>query len=394
MMGSAPLDWLVIGGGVHGTHLSHALVHRGGVARARLRVLDPHEAPLAVFWRMTEATGMQYLRSPGVHHVDLHPHALRRFAKKGPGKKHARFVYPYDRPGLAFFRAHAEHVVREHRLDALRERCRAVSIERTADGYRVETDRGALESRRVVLALGLGEQLCLPPWARSSVEHGRVEHIFAPTFQRDRLAGARSVAIVGGGISSAQLACSLAASGTAVTILARHAPRVHRFDSDPEWLGPKAMSAFTRCRDAGQRRRWIVDARHRGSMPPEIAANLRREARNGRVRWVEAGVMDAEACADGVTLRLDRAPGFVDVQRVVLATGFEAHRPGGALLDDAAIDRLGLPCAACGYPIVSPRLEWATGLFVAGPLAELELGPSARNIVGARAAGERLTAAA
>jgi hypothetical protein len=54
----------------------------------------------------------------------------------------------------------------------------------------------------------------------------------------------------------------------------------------------------------------------------------------------------------------------------------------------------GLPCAGCGYPLVSPRLEWASGLFVTGPLAELELGPTARNIAGARAAGERLLAAA
>lgn len=389
----SPLDWLIVGGGVHGTHLSHVLVHRGGVAPERVRVLDPHESPLAMFWQMTEATGMRYLRSPGVHHVDLHPHALRRFAKKGAGKRHARFVYPYDRPGLEFFRIHTEHVVREHRLEALRERCRAQSIERTKEGYRVETDRGALVARRVVLALGLGEQLCLPAWARSAAE-GRVEHIFSPSFRRDRLAGEASVAIVGGGISAAQLACSLAASGTAVTLVARHPPRVHRFDSDPEWLGPRAMSGFLRCRDVGQRRRLIADARHRGSMPPEISADLRRETRNGRVRWVEAEVTGADSRVDGVTLRLNRTPGFIDAHRVVLATGFETHRPGGTLLDDETTDRLGLPCAECGYPIVSPRLEWAKGLFVSGPLAELELGPTARNIAGARAAGERLLAVA
>jgi hypothetical protein len=37
-----------------------------------------------------------------------------------------------------------------------------------------------------------------------------------------------------------------------------------------------------------------------------------------------------------------------------------------------------------------PSLEWADGLLVSGALAELELGPIARNIAGARAAGERL----
>ena len=64
---TTPLDWLIVGGGVHGTHLSHVLVNRAGVAPDRVRVLDPQEHPLETFWRVTGATGMRYLRSPGVH---------------------------------------------------------------------------------------------------------------------------------------------------------------------------------------------------------------------------------------------------------------------------------------------------------------------------------------
>ena len=111
-------------------------------------------------------------------------------------------------------------------------------------------------------------------------------------------------------------------------------------------------------------------------------------------KWLEAEPVFADATPAGVRLRLDCAPHALEVDRVVLATGFEVHRPGGGLLGEETIDRLGLPCAECGYPLVSPRLEWASGLFVSGPLAELELGPTARNIAGARAAGERLLAAA
>jgi hypothetical protein len=153
------------------------------------------------------------------------------------------------------------------------------------------------------------------------------------------------------------------------------------------------MSGFSRTRDPRERRRLIATARHRGSMPPEIASDLRRELRCARAKWLEAEPVSADATPAGVRLRLDRAPHVLEVDRVVLATGFEVHRPGGALLAEDAIDRLGLPCADCGYPLVSPRLEWASGLFVTGPLAELELGPTARNIAGARAAGERLLAA-
>jgi hypothetical protein len=49
-----------------------------------------------------------------------------------------------------------------------------------------------------------------------------------------------------------------------------------------------------------------------------------------------------------------------------------------------------LPCADCGYPIVSRALQWGHDLYVIGALAELEMGPIARNISGARQAAGRI----
>ena len=46
--------------------------------------------------------------------------------------------------------------------------------------------------------------------------------------------------------------------------------------------------------------------------------------------------------------------------------------------------------AAGGYPVLNPYLAWAPGLFALGALGELELGPVARNISGARRGGERI----
>jgi hypothetical protein len=54
------LDWLIVGGGVHGTHLAHVLVNALGVARDRLRVLDPHPQPLAQWDRLTANVGMAW----------------------------------------------------------------------------------------------------------------------------------------------------------------------------------------------------------------------------------------------------------------------------------------------------------------------------------------------
>jgi len=55
-----------------------------------------------------------------------------------------------------------------------------------------------------------------------------------------------------------------------------------------------------------------------------------------------------------------------------------------------AISELGLRCGACGYPIVDSLLRWHPQIHVSGPLAELEIGPVSRNIVGARLAALRL----
>ncbi|AKT38985.1 hypothetical protein [Chondromyces crocatus] len=49
---SPALEWLVIGGGVHGTHLSRVLSSVTGMGTVRVRVLDPQEHALATFWRV------------------------------------------------------------------------------------------------------------------------------------------------------------------------------------------------------------------------------------------------------------------------------------------------------------------------------------------------------
>jgi hypothetical protein len=83
--------------------------------------------------------------------------------------------------------------------------------------------------------------------------------------------------------------------------------------------------------------------------------------------------------------------GLLNSDLVVLATGFDRSRPGGEWLD-RAISQFALRCHECGYPIVDVNLRWRSGLYVTGPLAELELGLVARNIIGARHAARWMAA--
>ena len=135
----------------------------------------------------------------------------------------------------------------------------------------------------------------------------------------------------------------------------------------------------------------IEAGRHPGSVTADVEASLRLSVGLGRVTHTVATVEAASVAADGAAhLHIaGREPLITD--RLLLATGFDSRRPGGAWLD-AAIDEMSLPTAACGYPIVDEQLGWGGGVYVAGALGDLGLGPAALNIAGARFAGRRLAA--
>lgn len=382
------LDWLIIGGGVHGVHLAARLIGHAEVAPERLAIVDPNPTLLARWRTCTATTGMTHLRSPSVHHIDLQPMDLQQFAGSRRNRKPGIFAPPYNRPALDLFNAHCDRVIERFGLSACHVQGRAQRAIVDCDDVAVQLDGGqTLRAQRVVLAIGASDQPAWPDWAPRDNE--RVRHVFEPGFDGWPTAAER-IAVIGGGISAGQIALRLVDEGHTVHLIARHALREHQFDSDPGWLGPKFMAAFSAETDRDRRRAHISGARHRGSVPPAVRRALRLAINRGQLAWYESGV---EGLApDDMTLTLcDGAALAVD--RVLLATGFASQRPGGSLVDEL-VESADLPCARCGYPLVDAALRWHPRVFVSGPLAELELGPAARNIAGARRAGDRLVVAA
>lgn len=388
------LDWLILGGGIHGTYLSHVLTHQGGVARDRVRVLDPHAVPLARWDTCTENVGMAYLRSSFVHHLGTEPYDLKKFVHDRGIKSKKAFLGRYLRPSQRVFRDHARHVIEQYALEALRIRGEAMALVARPQGIRVETGDGALDAKRVLLAIGMGEQPEYPTFARElQARQAPIHHVFDRDYSPQRMDAFRKIVVVGGGISAVQTALSLARQNRSeVTLLSRHALRIRSFDTDPGWMGPKNLSAFARISDPDERRRVIRSARYRGSVPDDVAAALRVAVAQGKVVHRLASIVSTKYEEGTIQLQLDDSNPSLAADAVVLATGFEARRPGGSWLT-RAIQDLGLRCASCGYPIVNPDLRWHPNILVSGPLAELELGPPARNILGARMAAERLLAA-
>lgn len=375
------LDWLIVGGGMHGMAIASRLLLERRARHERVAVLDPHDTPLARWRQRTAATGMRTLRSPASHHLDPEPGALVEFARRSGVAMRAT-----TRPPLALFDSHCRAVLERSGADRLLLKGAARGLDRLASAWRVETGAGPLDAKRVVLALGGGDHPDWPTWARVLADRGAdVNHVFEPDFAETSCPG--STVVLGGGLTAAQVALQHAARDSGeTTLLTRHPLRIHELDADWTWFEPEAMVRYQATRDAGVRRVLLDRARHRGSVPAAVALAIAEAVRRGRLRLRIATVSRAHHDAPGVRLVLADGTSL-RADRLTLATGLDRVRPGSPWLDEAA-RRLGLPLAPCGFPILAPTLRWAAGLFVTGALADLELGPTARAIAGGQRAAE------
>ncbi|RSD25905.1 FAD/NAD(P)-binding protein [Mesobacillus subterraneus] len=381
-------DWVVIGGGIHGCTVSAFLLKNKKVLPEGLRIIDPHDSPLFTWMKNTERIGMQFLRSPFVHHLDVDPFSLIKFAGK-QHKKRTDFYGVYKRPSLPIFNEHSLELFRDLRLMECWHQGSVNWINRDAGSWSVSTVSGeVVRSKNIVLALSVNEQLNIPDWADSIGDDGKQTfHIFDRNVDLSRLQA--PVAVIGGGITAAHLVIKLSALYPGqVHLFKRHPFRVYDFDSDPGWLGPKKQTTYAMIKDYTERREMIKQARNRGSLPKELFYRLKVLEKNQLIKVTDGEIINARR-SEGPKIVLSTDQQEVKVRSVVFATGFKPSRPGGEWLE-TAIQRHALPCAECGYPIVSESLEWCKNLYVMGPLAELEIGPIARNISGARQAAERI----
>lgn len=382
-------DWLVIGGGIHGCTISTYLIKHKKVQSEKLCIIDPHSQPMERWKRNTERISMPYLRSPSVHHIDVRPFSLQKFGKISG--EHNQFYGIYKRPSLQLFNEHSDYVISETNLKESWHIGLVESVQKIKKFWEVTTENGEkIRSKNVVIAISVNGQLLIPNWAKELSSHDpkRVHHIFD-----DKLGSIEDIqtpiAIIGGGITAAQLSIKMSRENPGnVTLIKRHPFRVHDFDSDPGWLGIKRQGPYRKIKDYNIRREQIKEARLKGSVPKDVLHKVKRLEAEQKLRVVEGEVNSCTVDQEYFTLNVNSMS--FQVRHVLLATGFLPTRPGRWL--EKLIKEESLRCARCGYPIVNEDLQWCPHLYVMGPLAELELGPIARNISGARQAAERILA--
>lgn len=380
--------WIIIGGGIQGCTMASYLRHRLNIQASDIAIIDPKDQPLENWRTFTSNLGMSYLRSPSIHHIHPSPFALEKFARQHKDKEVVHFYAPYDRPDLRLFNRHCDEVLSEVDIDKSWVKGIVNKIEKSSktNGWEVTLQSGEqLLGKNVVIAIGLSHQLNWPNWAKEGKKNrANIIHIFD---EKQQLKESKSLVIIGGGISAAHAALkwSKLLPGN-VTMLIRRPLTVQQFDSDPGWLGPKYMNDFTHILCFEERRKIIKNARFSGSLPSELKNEIERQKKRGNLNVIIDEVIEFQKDTHSLLLKTGTT---LTTEGIILATGFEQKPPGMDWLQ-TVIQTYCLPCASCGYPIPKPNLEWKDGLYLVGALAELQLGPVARNISGARRGAERI----
>jgi len=386
-------EWIIVGGGVQGITLASFLLQKEKTTTEKLAIVDPHQKPLERWKHCTHNISMPYLRSPFVHHLDINPFSLQTFAKHHLYDKKTAFYGRFKRPSLDCFNEHCDKIVHDLSLMKSWIQGRVIKVSRFGKHWRVELqNQKVLIGKNLVLAIGVGEHPHWADWATQLKQQSpnSIHHIFdhkLPEFENLN----QTTTIIGGGITAAHLAVKLSDKAPGkITLLKRHSFRVHSFDSEPGWLGPKNQQKFKKITNYTKRRDEIKEARHKGSIPRDVQIKLLHRIKRGELQVIDGSVSSATVRNHKIILYNQDGHELQKTDLVLLATGFESTLPGQEWLTPLVHEE-SLKCAECGYPIVSRSLQWGPHLYVTGSLAELEIGPIARNISGARQAAEIIT---
>lgn len=394
------IDLAIVGAGPHALTLVAHLLQKKKSMRGRFLVFDPSGTWMSQWNHQFAAFEISHLRSPAVHHPDPDPHALRTFAETRPNE----LFPPYDLPGTRLFQDFCQDVVRRWQLETCVYPAQVKQIEplghpRCSRFCLELSDGQTIVARRVVIANG-GSTPQIPEWGMqvpAGYPNDRLLHSHQIDLRGLHLRGER-VLIIGGGLTSGHLAVGAIQRGAQVILMSRRSVYEKLFDADPGWLGPKYLKGFWQEPNWANRWQMIQDARNGGSMTPAILTQLRRLARDGKITFYEHCQIDhAEWQGDSWQICCDirsvhQCIYQEKIDRIWLSTGTTLNAAQHPLLKQVMETH---PTEVVnGLPVLDDCLRWrGCELFIMGGLAALRVGPTARNLSGARMASERIVPA-
>lgn len=390
---SFDIDIAIIGAGIHALTLTMYLLQKRKDLREEILVFDPSGDWLTQWHQQFTAQEIPHLRSPAVHHPDPDPFALRRFAENRPDD----LFPPYDLPSTKLFSDFCQNAIASQQLQERLISAKVIDLEPIMSprhGFRLWLNNGkSITAKRVVLATNSSIKQ-IPNWVEqisTNYPSDRLVHSSCLNLSQAHPNG-ETILIVGGGLTSGHLALGAIARGAKVLLMSRRQFKEKLFDADAGWVGPKYLKGFHAEIDWQKRREIVLSARDGGSMTPSVMSQLRRESHSGKLEFhPECEVVRAKwsgtnwqiICADGIELSCDR---------IWLATGTRFDVQAEPLLNQV-MQQYPNPLVN-GLPILDEHLRWAgCELFIMGGLAALRVGPTSRNISGARMASDHIVPA-
>lgn len=388
-------EYVVIGGGIHGTHIANKVVNDLGLDASELAVFDP-EGYGEVFDQRTSDSGTEYLRSPEVHHVAENPFNLKAYAE---GRNRDEELVSNGsnplRPSTELFMDHLDYVVKSNNLEESLIEDYVTDL-RQDDTLIVETEEDTYAAENAVLAIGNG-RLNYPDFAQELPESAPVSHVFDSGFRSEdaqRYDG--ETVVVGGSITAGQLSGLLSRKCEGgVTMMSRSPIELELVEAEPEWINWSHIEDELHDLETEERHQRIQEESYDGTMPEYVWNDLKDCLDEGNLRIWHDEVSELEY--DGKTLDLETGKGReIEDAQVVLATGFESiyeHPFVGEAAENLNLART----ENIEMPVLNDEnLRWKkedgrdSRLQVSGKLAEGTVGPFAGNIAGARRAAERI----
>ncbi len=373
----------MVGAGPHALTCCSYLLRRQPALRERLVVVDP-DGWLTRWNRQFDALDIDRLRSHAIDHPDPEPYALWESAQ-GPDTD----MGPYTTPGVRLFADFCRTIIGRYGLDEVRRHDRVERIVYSGRGVWATLAGGdRLLAKRVVLATNTRVPR-IPRWARhlaTQAPPGHILHTEELDLRGVRLDGER-IMVVGGGLTAGQIALTALTRGATVTLVSRSRLRTQVFDVQGGWLTPAHLCGFY-AEPSAHRRVELIEAARRGSMTPAVFCTLEQETGSGTVS-VRGDCEVRSASWDGSCWQVDLDQHTEQVHRIWLATGTAPRLDTESLL--AQVIATQPTEVAGGLPVLDSACRWpGTEIHLMGGSAALQLGPAARNLVGARMAAERI----
>ncbi|KAG9239227.1 hypothetical protein BJ875DRAFT_220118 [Amylocarpus encephaloides] len=354
----------------------------------------------------------------GVVGKDLSKHQRKQKASKSRKSQEIAYLDERDRkdffrPSQSLFARQCKIIAERYNISDMVQNSKVTSIAysdyRAKSGiFTLQTSTGVKRARTVAFAAGSAAPPSIP--LEYSFVHQNFEHVslaLAPTSPdsalpvglRRRIAQGRpsSVAVVGGGLTSAQVTNAAIGIGVSkVHHIIRGSMKVKHFDFDLPWVGKYKnflLASFWSADTDEERLEMMKAARGGGSITPEYKKILSNLVKISKAEIHEnTKITDAKWDDDTAKWTLETKPstGGLEVDHIVFATGappvfhnIEALKP---LSEMAPIKVVG------GLPCITEDLMWNDDIpfFFTGHLAALKLGPAGPNLEGARQGAERI----